>query len=507
MDKKLHELKYNYKQKYDKHFTSQDRNAIYHKISNKHNSTHKNLHSSFRVGLTFVAIIMIGFLVMMNVFDSREPASDPEIETKPENEMKPNPLQDETTFEGYVVHVQGSQATVTNIDTRESMIFRNIIPGNVMLGDQVKGWLEYTLSSEPPTASIEKLEIINDKSQNGSNFNENFAVRTALKETILKSYGTSNYDDLYVSNIDYSQDRHRWYVELYNSNMDKRERVEVSDNTGYIAKPHKPEESFQSEYTFNYEAYGQQFKELEQMIIWNLNSKWTELHHLSRQDYENRFGVIENIDYSYILNGAAIDENGTVTIDFRELKASSTSNETRKFINEIKRLVFQFDEAKEVYIQFNGSLKDTPFEISLNTSIKRNENEEPFDLHEDMLRTNKGYIGTFKYLLQYNDDGKLEFESQKDLESFFTRYMSEELAQEHIDTYIHEDQGNFYVNFSYEQLPTAIDRELFDAIKINDQTFEVQSDVQTEHGFKSLKYIIKYNNYKWYVDSVEVSPM
>lgn len=503
LDRELRELKEQYKQNPDTKFTSTDREAVYQRISeNKSGPIRKNFHS-IQVALTLAAALFIGFLFIINVEDSNEPASETESEQDQELIAEPN----KSTIEGYVTKIKNNQFIVTNPDTEESVIFTNHADHRrIGIGYKIKAWYEVESDGDPPLASIGKYDVLNRRSVNGSNLNETVAIHAALRHNDLSRYSSSNFPILLISSVEFNKEKGMWTIAINHSFRELTQIIHIDDDTGYVTTLNEPpEEVMEEAYTFNYEDYGDRFEELEKEIRLSLNSDWTSLYNIARQDYQNRTGTITNIDFSYKLNGAAIDSDGTVTIDFQPFEAAQTTAEAKGFFDEISRLVFQFDEAQQIYLQYNGSRKpeDSPFEAGSVEPIQRKQNIQHFIVEWDVETAIQAYSGTFRYLFQNTNGGQLDFQTMDEIYDFFTRTMSMDLAEQHISIYISEFDDQFHLNTF--RMPPVIDiQEEYETKQIDEQTYQVKQEIQTERGDDLVTYIIKYNDYKWYVDSVEI---
>ncbi|NDI35776.1 N-acetylmuramoyl-L-alanine amidase [Chengkuizengella sediminis] len=92
---------------------------------------------------------------------------------------------------------------------------------------------------------------------------------------------------------------------------------------------------------FNYKTYGGKFRELEEDIA-NL--------------FMNEDSIFSSISKRSLLKGVSIDEEGIVIIDFKNFDMPAPSTyQMRQIYDELYSTIFNYPQAEEVYVQFDGS--------------------------------------------------------------------------------------------------------------------------------------------------------
>ncbi|RPF53194.1 hypothetical protein [Aquisalibacillus elongatus] len=494
MDNHLNQMKEEYKKRHQASFQEQSREQVFQKISAKHQPPSPRRSYIFRSGLTIIALLIIGFLILMNYHDqqSHPPMADHEFEEDIAIDDETDDATDQNeAFEGYVIDVQNEGVIVSNYEIRNKILLSENISNNIKIGDHIV----YDKQTD-------KINVLNTTPVNESILPENSAIQKAIEHLGLNQSETT----YYITNVAYIPEDRIWEVEFNHSTngIETDTKVHIDDQTGSLATPTEPPSDVVSDYTFDYSRYGQQFKELEHDLRLALNSDWTSLYHLARQDYYNRKNIYHDVDFSYKLNGAAI-EDGIVTIDFQPFEESLTTHEIGSFTDEMRRIVFKYDEVNQFILQFNGSRKseDTPYEVAVNEPIERKDKYESFNESDNIRKAINAYSGTFRYLFRHHDNEKLVFESGQETLDFLTRTMSHDLAKQHFSHYISEVNGALILNTF--NMPPVIDHQApYETTELNEQTYQVEQIIQSEGGEQLLTYIIKNENYKWYVESIEI---
>jgi hypothetical protein len=98
------------------------------------------------------------------------------------------------------------------------------------------------------------------------------------------------------------------------------------------------------EIAFNYKNHGKRMKELENDI---------------KGLFEDKGSIFSSLSNKSLLNGASVDENGTLVVDFKNFKKGTPSTyQMKQLHDELYEVIFKYDQVQEAYIQFDGSFSD-----------------------------------------------------------------------------------------------------------------------------------------------------
>ncbi|MGM8216068.1 DUF3221 domain-containing protein [Bacillaceae bacterium W0354] len=465
MDKELRELKNDYLNDHSIQFTEQDRDGVLQKInqSKKSNKT----FTPTRVALTLAAVFLIGFTILFSQLNGEDTPSGLGNNTEP-------------AIEGYVLQKEenGSILVVsseTNQYNQYDAVWYRGVTEEVELGRKIKGWHSEQEDSFPAQASADRIELLPDESVPGATLTKKEVIVKVLNSDELTEFG---YDFVAIKEINFIENKQIWEVIVSNLSNDSFITIQIQDNSN--------EDISESEnLNLDYAKYGKRFPELEEKFIDYMNGPNRML---------NALGIE--------LNGVAIDEEGTVTVDFKPFSYSFTTNESGEFNNEMKEIVFSFENVNQVYFQENGDKEIYYRKFESFVQPLTNKDREPTSFNEKEFFNR--YDETFNQFIQNNEQQRLTtFDSLTDVKVELLNIASNEYAKELMDTYFYEEEDGVYLVATHTPTSLSIN-EPYDVNKIDEKTYEIkQEHISDLDGHVIYTFTIVFNGANWVLHQVE----
>lgn len=214
-----------------------------------------------------------------------------------------------------LLHDEGKQT--------ELSLFSNLGLGNLALQKVTDDQIIYMQTVTPPLiASISETHVFSLNRQ-GATLG---GVRIPVENFIEKPQRVENYIKTNQNKI-YLLIPEKEHIALYEITLGKEYESFIEEQVEKV------------NIGFDYRTFGEPFPELE-----------TEISNLFKNG-EIQFGNEDS------LNGAAIDEHGTVVIDFKEfMRGSPASAEAQSLFKALHSATFEkFPEIQQIYFQFDGS--------------------------------------------------------------------------------------------------------------------------------------------------------
>ncbi|PKR77078.1 hypothetical protein CEY16_10040 [Halalkalibacillus sediminis] len=477
MDKKLEKMRKAYQNNENLRFTKSDKEEVFDKIARHNEPPQKAPLFPWKVVMSMLAVILIGAVIFASADgDFFNTAEAPTTDDEPSNEEDPS-------IEGYVMEMDEDRILVVEPELSDNDQYQAVwysdVPDGIEMGQFVYVWHEGQEESYPAQASIDEIEIQESETVDESNLTEQEALNTALSSTDFEDT-----EVLVVDSVSFDSDSSIWEISLNDSEGTSVSTIQVDDEKNTVVE--EEEESF-----FDYEPYGKPFTKLEIDVV------------EAMQDSEN---ILNQLSGDATLNAVAIDEKGTVTMDFEPFEESITSGEKGELTQTIAELAFAYDESEEVYVQFEGSseaFRDY-MEAEAVTPITRDNLEsnqgppEP-DL-EEVLTEYEEKVNNF--LEGQADDQRITtHDSIEEIRNDFMTVMSRSQAQYLIETYVREDNGLYLVATGG---PVFINlEEPYSTEQVSEKEYQViqEKDGQMRNGIFTFN--IVYNGEAYVVDSIE----
>ncbi|WP_188207861.1 DUF3221 domain-containing protein [Alkalibacillus aidingensis] len=477
MDKQLHQLREAYLNHDETTFTQQDRQRIFSKITESENkSDHKRPLLPVKVIIPLLAVLLIGFTIFASSGSGLfHLAGDPEPEGEP-------------AIEGYVVDQEDDRILVVGHSINEydqyPAVWYSNVEVEVDIGQRIRAWHSSQNDSYPAQAEPDYIEILEAAEFNNSQLSVDQALEIALTSDHLDTFSIPIVQSTQFN--DYGEEGDSfWVIEIKDAHESLTATFEVDDAEGVIISSAMDEQESDTDTDEGQEA--------------NLELE-TSLTNL----FEHRFDELK-------LQQIQVD-NETAYIDLfpPESPFALTTNEIREIHLLISSVIFEDESINEFYISVDGDHETwrdytQAAEVAPTTRewYESQTTDEP-NLTDVMIE----YKATFESLYDHDDQMRLnQYDTIAEIRDSFTRVMSTELANRHIDTYVREQDGDLHLVAT--EAPIFLDQdEPYDVVEISDDEYHIKQEINNElTGHVEMIFTIIYENFQWIVDDVSSKPL